>query len=124
VHIVTRLTPGVLVSVDRARIRQVCANLLDNAIKYTAPGGHVDVTVTSDVSMGILSVGDTGMGISPEDLPRVWDRLYRGDRSRTERGLGIGLSLVKAVVEAHGGEVRLQSEVGVGSTFEVRLPRG
>jgi signal transduction histidine kinase len=74
--------------------------------------------------MGILSVGDTGMGISPEDLPRVWDRLYRGDRSRTERGLGLGLSLVKAVVEAHGGEVRLQSEVGVGSTFEVRLPRG
>jgi signal transduction histidine kinase len=124
VHIVTRLTPGVLVSVDRARIRQVCANLLDNALKYTAPGGHVDVTVTSDASMGVLSVGDTGMGISPEDLPRVWDRLYRGDRSRTERGLGLGLSLVKAVVEAHGGQVRLQSEVGVGSTFEVKLPRG
>lgn len=124
VHIVTRLTPGVLVSVDRARIRQVCANLLDNALKYTAPGGHVDVTVTSDATMGVLSVGDTGMGIAAEDLPRVWDRLYRGDRSRTERGLGLGLSLVKAVVEAHGGEVRLQSEVGVGSTFEVRLPRG
>jgi signal transduction histidine kinase len=126
VHIVTRLTPGVLVSVDPARIRQVCANLLDNALKYTAPGGHVDVTVTSDASdgtVGVLSVGDTGMGIAPEDLPRVWDRLYRGDRSRTERGLGLGLSLVKAVVEAHGGEVRLQSEVGVGSTFEVRLPR-
>jgi signal transduction histidine kinase len=104
----------------------VCANLLDNALKYTAPGGHVDVTVTSDASdgtVGVLSVGDTGMGIAPEDLPRVWDRLYRGDRSRTERGLGLGLSLVKAVVEAHGGEVRLQSEVGVGSTFEVRLPR-
>jgi signal transduction histidine kinase len=63
------------------------------------------------------------MGISAEDRPRVWDRLYRGDRSRTERGLGLGLSLVRAVVEAHGGEVRLQSEVGVGSTFEVRLPR-
>jgi signal transduction histidine kinase len=129
VHIVTRLTPGVLVSVDPARIRQVCANLLDNALKYTAPGGHVDVTVTNDASdasgatVGILSVRDTGMGIAPEELPRVWDRLYRGDRSRTERGLGLGLSLVKAVVEAHGGEVRLQSEVGVGSTFEVRLPR-
>jgi signal transduction histidine kinase len=123
VHIVTRLAPGVIVSVDRARIRQVCANLIDNAVKYTAPGGRVEVTVTSEGTTGIVSIADTGMGISPEDRPRVWDRLYRGDRSRTERGLGLGLSLVRAVVEAHGGEVRLQSEVGVGSTFEVRLPR-
>lgn len=123
VHIVTRLAPGVVVSADRARIRQVCANLIDNAVKYTAPGGRVEVTVTSEGTTGIVSIADTGMGISREDRPRVWDRLYRGDRSRTERGLGLGLSLVKAVVEAHGGEVRLQSEVGVGSTFEVRLPR-
>jgi signal transduction histidine kinase len=123
VHIVTRLSPGVLVLVDPARIRQVCANLIDNAIKYTAPGGRVEVTVASDGKMGIVSISDTGMGIPPEDRPRVWDRLYRGDQSRTERGLGLGLSLVKAVAEAHGGEVRLQSEVGTGSTFEVRLPR-
>jgi signal transduction histidine kinase len=123
VHIVTRLTPGVIVSADRARIRQVCANLIDNAVKYTAPGGRVEVTVTSEGTTGIVSISDTGMGISPEDRSRVWDRLYRGDRSRTERGLGLGLSLVKAVVEAHGGEVRLQSDIGVGSTFEVRLPR-
>jgi signal transduction histidine kinase len=123
VHIVTRLAPGVMVSVDRARIRQAAANLVDNAIKYTAAGGNVEVTVTSDASTAILSVSDTGMGIAPEDLPRVWDRLYRGDRSRAERGLGLGLSLVKAIVEAHGGEVRLRSEVGVGSTFEVRLPQ-
>ncbi|HEY3817702.1 MAG TPA: HAMP domain-containing sensor histidine kinase [Polyangiaceae bacterium] len=123
VHIVTRLAPGVLVSVDRARIRQVAANLIDNAIKYTAPGGRVEVTVASDATAGVLTVADTGMGIAPEERPRVWDRLYRGDRSRSEHGLGLGLSLVKAVVEAHGGEVRLQSEVGVGSTFEARLPR-
>ena len=74
-------------------------------------------------SWGVVSIADTGIGIPPEERPRVWDRLFRGDRSRTERGLGLGLSLVKAVVEAHGGEVRLESEVGVGSTFEVRLPR-
>jgi signal transduction histidine kinase len=123
VHIVTRLAPGVLVFVDPARIRQVCANLIDNAVKYTAPGGRVEVTVASDGETGIVSIADTGMGIPPQDLPRVWDRLYRGDHSRTERGLGLGLSLVKAVVEAHGGEVRLHSEVGTGSTFEVRLPR-
>ncbi len=121
VHIVTRLPPGVLVVVDRARIRQVCANLLDNAIKYTAPGGRVEVAVWGDETTGCVSVSDTGIGIPAEEQGRVWERLYRGDRSRTERGLGLGLSLVKAVVEAHGGEVRLQSAAGEGATFEVRL---
>jgi signal transduction histidine kinase len=123
VHIVTRLAPGISVMVDRGRIRQVCANLIDNAIKYTAPGGRVEVTVSGDEARGVVSVADTGIGIPPEERRRVWDRLFRGDRSRTERGLGLGLSLVKAVVEAHGGEVHLESEVGVGSTFEARLPR-
>jgi signal transduction histidine kinase len=123
VHIVTRLAPGILVIVDRARVRQVCANLIDNAIKYTAPGGRVEVTVSGEEAWGVVSIADTGRGIPPEERPRVWDRLFRGDRSRTERGLGLGLSLVKAVAEAHGGEVCLQSELGVGSTFEVRLPR-
>ena len=123
VHVVTRLAPGVLVLVDRARIRQVCANLLDNAIKYTRSGGTVTLSVAADGEVGVLTVADDGMGIAAEDVPRVWDRLYRGDRSRGEHGLGLGLSLVKAVVEAHGGEVRLESEVGVGSTFEVRLRR-
>jgi signal transduction histidine kinase len=123
VHMVTRLEPGVFVSVDRARIRQVFANLIDNAVKYTAAGGQVKITVSRVESKGVFEITDTGIGVSPEDLPRVWDRLYRGDRSRTERGLGLGLSLVKAIVEAHGGEVTLSSEVGAGSTFEVRFPR-
>ncbi len=123
VHIVTRLAPGVLVSVDRPRIRQACANLIDNAIKYTAPGGRVEVAVAGEGTMGIVSVTDTGMGIPPEERMRVWDRLYRGDHSRTERGLGLGLSLVKAVVEAHGGEVELRSEVGIGSTFTLKFRR-
>jgi signal transduction histidine kinase len=121
-RIVTRISANVFVTVDRARIRQVCANLLDNAIKYTPPGGHIEITVTHDDAWGLLTVADNGMGIAPEDLPRVWDRLYRGDRSRAETGLGLGLSLVKAVVDAHGGEVRLTSQVGVGSEFVVRLP--
>ena len=118
---ITRLPPGVLVVVDRARIRQVCANLIDNAIKYTAPGGRVEVAVSGDAFVGTLSVSDSGIGIPLEEQPRIWDRLYRGDRSRTERGLGLGLSLVKAVVEAHGGEVHLKSAAGAGATFEVRL---
>ena len=83
----------------------------------------MEVTVSGDETMGLVSIADTGMGIPLSDRPRVWDRLYRGDQSRTERGLGLGLSLVKAVVEAHGGEVVLRSDVGVGSTFEVRLKR-
>jgi signal transduction histidine kinase len=122
VHVVTNLASGVEVSVDRRRVLQVCANLIDNAIKYTPAGGNVEVSVTRDGASGFFAISDTGIGIPPEDRPRVWDRLFRGDKSRTEHGLGLGLSLVKAVVEAHGGEVSLRSTVGTGSTFEVRLP--
>ena len=121
-HIVTHLSPGVLALVERARIRQACANLIDNAVKYTSPGGRVDVTVAREGSTALIRVLDTGRGIPPEDRSRVWERLYRGDQSRSERGLGLGLSLVKAIVEAHGGRVSVESEVGTGSTFEVRLP--
>ena len=123
VHLVTQLAANVRVNVDRARVRQVCANLIDNAIKYTPAGGHLEVSVSGDGNTGILSVTDNGVGIAPTDLPRVWDRLYRGDHSRTEHGLGLGLSLVKAVVEAHGGTVSVTSKPGVGSTFEVRFER-
>jgi signal transduction histidine kinase len=70
----------------------------------------------------VLSVTDTGIGIPADELPRIWDRLYRGDKSRSERGLGLGLSLVKAIVEAHGGSVAVTSTPGAGSRFELRLP--
>jgi len=69
-----------------------------------------------------VTIADTGAGIAAEDLPRIWERLYRADPSRSERGLGLGLSLVKAYVEAHGGQVSARSEPGRGSTFTVRLP--
>jgi signal transduction histidine kinase len=113
---------GVCALADRGRLRQVAANLLDNAIKYTPAGGRVDVEARREGDRAVLSVRDTGSGIPPEDLPRIWERLYRGDASRSERGLGLGLSLVKAVVEAHGGEVEAVSTPGRGSTFLVRLP--
>ena len=123
-HVTVTFAPGDDVTIGAApdRMRQVFANLLDNAIKYTPESGHVTVTVGRDGSDAVVSVSDTGVGIAPEHLPRIWDRLYRADPSRSERGLGLGLSLVKAYVEAHGGTVTATSEPGRGSTFTVRLP--
>jgi signal transduction histidine kinase len=112
---------GVVVSIDRLRFEQVAANLLDNAIKYTPPGGHVDISVARENGRALLRVRDTGIGIPASELPRIWERLFRGDQSRAERGLGLGLSLVKAVVEAHGGTVSVDSTPGAGSTFTVSL---
>ena len=113
---------GVVVTADRTRLEQVAANLIDNAVKYTPSGGRVDVDVLQDADTAVLRVSDTGPGIPADELPRIFDRLFRGDTSRTERGLGLGLSLVKAVVEAHGGTVDVCSELGRGSTFTVSLP--
>jgi len=113
---------GVRASVDRTRLEQVAANLLDNAIKYTPAGGRVDVSARREGGRAVLRVSDTGLGIPADEQPRIWDRLFRGDQSRAERGLGLGLSLVKAVVEAHGGAVSVDSQLGRGSTFTVSLP--
>ena len=101
-------------AVDRNRMRQVLANLLDNAVKYTPAGGRVEIAPAARTAMPSLTVTDTGAGIPADELPRIWDRLYRGDKSRSTRGLGLGLSLVKAIVEAHGGEVSVESEPGAG----------
>ena len=109
---------------DRTRLEQVAANLIDNAVKYTPAGGRIEVTVGREAGQVVLSVRDTGVGIRPDELPRIWDRLFRGDASRSERGLGLGLSLVRAIVEAHGGTVDVVSEPGRGSVFTVSLPLG
>jgi signal transduction histidine kinase len=110
-------------SVDANRIRQVLANLLDNAIKYTPEGGKVEVVLQDEPGEARVIFIDTGIGISAEEHDKIWTRLYRGDKSRSQRGLGLGLSLVKAVVQAHGGQVSVRSEVGKGSEFIVRLPK-
>jgi signal transduction histidine kinase len=107
---------------DPVRLRQVVANLIDNAIKYTPAGGRVSVRGHGGGAEITLEVVDTGVGIDAVDLPRVWERLYRADASRSERGLGLGLSLVKAIVEAHGGRVSVSSTPGKGATFQVRFP--
>ncbi len=108
--------------VDRVRLRQVIANLIDNAIKYTPVGGRVTLRCRAAEGGVILEFQDTGLGIDPGEQGRIWQRLYRGDKSRSQRGLGLGLSLVKAIVEAHGGRVAVHSIPDRGSIFEVQLP--
>jgi signal transduction histidine kinase len=99
-------------------------NLVDNAIRYTRPGGHVDVDLTGDDGEVVLAIVDTGLGIPSRDLPRIFERFYRVDRARSREtgGTGLGLSIVKHVAENHGGRVVVTSELGQGTRFEVRLP--
>ena len=113
---------AVQVLADPVRMQQVAANLIDNAVKYTPAGGRVTVDVDTAGDQAALRVRDNGQGIAASELPRIWDRLFRGDRSRHERGLGLGLSLVRAIVVAHGGTVDVTSSLGHGSTFTVTLP--
>ncbi len=122
--IATRVADRVAVEGDPTRLRQALANLLDNAIKYGGKGNGITVSLDPEDRSAVLAVTDKGPGIPKNDLPRIWERLYRGDRSRTERGLGLGLSFVRAIVEAHGGAVDVESEVGRGATFRIRIPIG
>ena len=122
VALAASVDPAVDVHVDRTRLRQVLANLIENAVKYTPAGGRIDIDAVEHAGQVTVRVRDTGIGIAAEDLPLVWDRLYRADMTRSARGLGLGLSLVKAIVEAHGGQVAVSSAVGQGSVFSVTLP--
>lgn len=111
------------VMADRIRLGQVVANLLDNAIKYTLEGGRVLLEVQPAGAHGArLTITDTGPGIDPAEQNQIWRRLYRGDASRSQRGLGLGLSVVKAVVEAHGGTVNVDPGPEGGARFTVQLP--
>ncbi len=108
--------------VDAGRMRHVVANLIDNAIKYTPAHGAVVVRAHRAGDEVVIEVQDNGMGIPPEERDRIWQRLFRGDKSRSQHGLGLGLSLVKAIVEAHGGRADVHSVPERGSIFEIRLP--
>ncbi len=110
---------------DKDKISQVLINLLSNAEKYTPPGGVVEVRVRGSADFAELQVKDTGIGIGPEDLPHIFERFYRADQSRTRLtgGAGIGLTITKGIVEAHGGKIQVQSEVGQGTEFIVLLPK-
>jgi heavy metal sensor kinase len=109
---------------DEDRLKQLLLNLVDNAIKYTLPGGAVRLSLAKDKGWANLLVSDTGIGIPAEDLPHIFDRFYRVDkaRSRAQGGSGLGLAIAKWIVQAHGGAIQVDSTVGQGTTFRITLP--
>jgi signal transduction histidine kinase len=122
VTLVSIIPDEIVLSADSRRLPQAFANLLDNAVKYTPAGGNVYVELSQSERQATILFKDSGIGIAAEEMPRIWERLFRGDRSRSERGLGLGLSLVKAVVQAHSGNVEVSQNPEGGSLFVVRLP--
>jgi len=107
---------------DPTRMRQAIANLIDNAVKYTPDGGSVDVLTGEREGKALFQVSDTGPGVPTAEQPRIWERLYRGDQSRSQSGLGLGLSVVRAIVQSHGGDVTVHNGVAGGAVFELTLP--
>ena len=106
--------------IDPLRIREVLVNLLSNALCYSPPGGRVTISAARSASGVTVSVADTGAGISPEELPRIFDRFYKG---RTSRGSGLGLTIARNLIAAHGGAIRADSASGRGTTMTFELPR-
>jgi signal transduction histidine kinase len=119
------VTMPVVVSADMLRIKQLLLNLLDNAIKYTERRGKITLGVKTEENVAVITVTDTGRGIPPEDLPHIFERFFRRSAKtadRTAAGFGLGLSIVKWIVDSHGGRIEAKSEVGKGTEFTVRLP--
>ncbi len=108
---------------DATRVVQVLSNLLDNAIKFTAAGGSVDVHAEADGKEILVSVRDTGAGVGPDELPHIFERFWRARSSRGTRGIGLGLAIVNGIVTAHGGRIWMESAIGRGSTVHFTLPR-
>ncbi|HET6516368.1 MAG TPA: ATP-binding protein [Thermodesulfovibrionales bacterium] len=113
-----------LIAGESPMIQRMLSNILDNAVKYTPPGGSVEVSVAEDGKEGVvISVKDTGTGIPPSDLSRIFERFYRGDQSRSQEGTGLGLSLARAIARAHGGDISVTSGLNQGSAFTITLPK-
>lgn len=115
--------PNVLVNVDAVRLEQVVVNLVENAKKYTAPGGIVEFSVVNQPGYLKFSVKDTGMGIGEEELPRLFDPFFRGKLARDFEGAGLGLAICQYIVEEHGGKIWVESKLGSGSTFTFTMAK-
>lgn len=122
ISIVIDAAPDLVAHADKVRLQQAVANLVDNALKYSPPDTQITLQARAAAGGVEITVHDRGPGIPPEDLPRIWDRLFRGDKSRSQRGLGLGLSFVRAIALAHGGRAEVQTQPGRGSTFTLSLP--
>jgi heavy metal sensor kinase len=122
IDLVTQASDPVVIAGDSSRLRQLVTNLLDNAIRFTEPGGSVTIQVGHLGDRAVLRVTDTGAGIPPEHLPHIFERFYRADSARTSGGSGLGLSICRWIVEAHGGSIEARSDSGKGTSFTALLP--
>ena len=118
-----QIEPGLHLTADETLMIRLWGNLLQNAVNYGRPDGHIWISVQKEGNTIRMSVKDDGIGISFQDLPHIWDRFYQADPSRNSDSSGLGLSMVKWIVEAHHGELSVESEIGKGSTFSCRFPR-
>ena len=112
---------SVFLQADPVRLRQALGNLLDNAIKFTPEGGLITVSIHSEPNKVIIEIKDTGVGISESDQFRIFERLYRADKSRSTKGIGLGLSLVQGIIQAHGASIQVISAPNQGSTFRIEF---
>jgi two-component system phosphate regulon sensor histidine kinase PhoR len=107
---------------DLNQLKTLFLNIIENALKYTPPNGRVEVSAADKGATAEVSIKDTGQGIPQEDIPHIFDRFYRVDKSRSSSGFGLGLSIAKAIAEAHGGTIMVLSRIGEGTVFTVSLP--
>jgi len=112
------------VQADGALLHQAVYNLVENAIKYTPEGGQVTVSAHSEAGQLVFEISDSGIGIMQEDMPRLFEKFYRGSQreARAQHGTGLGLAIVRSIAERHGGKVWVESEPGKGSTFHLQIP--
>jgi signal transduction histidine kinase len=122
IQMVVRVFQAVMIQGDKHKLQRMATNILENAIKYTPPGGKVTVSLFQEADTVTMICEDTGIGIDESDLPKIFDRFYRCDTSRSEPGIGLGLSLAKAIAKASGGDILVKSIIGQGSSFIVSLP--
>jgi signal transduction histidine kinase len=122
IRLITVFPNSLIINGDRRKMQRLATNLVENAIKYNRPGGTVTISVTQEEQRVNIEVADTGLGIPEEDLPRIFERFYRCDRSRSQPGIGLGLSLARAIAKGFGGDIKVKSAPDRGSSFMVELP--
>lgn len=122
IQLVLEATEALPLKGERAMLQRLVANLIDNAVKYTPAQGRVTIQLRTRGNRACLAVSDTGIGIDPQDQPKIFDRFFRSDQSRSQGGAGLGLSLARAIAQAHGGEISFDSTLGRGSVFLLQLP--